>query len=227
MNQQQTFEKFLATATTHIPILSFIVDLLLAALLSYLLSKIYERFASSLSNRKLFAGNFVLIALSTVLIIAIVKSSLALSLGLVGALSIVRFRAAIKEPEELSYLFLTIGIGLGLGANQITITVLAFIIISIILILKSLRAGKEKDQILIFTVQSENSNQIDLQKVIDVLKRNSSALNLRRFDESNHAFEASFNVEFSDLDQMNAAKNELLKLEKSLKIQFLDNSGIF
>ena len=75
MDKQQTFEQFLATATTHIPILSFMVNLLLAALLSYLLSKIYVRFASSLSNRKLFAGNFILIALSTVLIIAIVKSS--------------------------------------------------------------------------------------------------------------------------------------------------------
>ena len=50
--------------------------------------------------------------------ITIVKSSLALSLGLVGALSIVRFRTAIKEPEELSYAFLSIAIGLGLGADQ-------------------------------------------------------------------------------------------------------------
>ena len=54
----------------------------------------------------------------------IVKSSLAFSLGLVGALSIVRFRAAIKEPEELVYLFLVIATGLGLGANQTKITIL-------------------------------------------------------------------------------------------------------
>ena len=52
------------------------------------------------------------------IIITIVKSSLALSLGLVGALSIVRFRTAIKDPEELSFLFISIAIGLGMGANQ-------------------------------------------------------------------------------------------------------------
>ena len=52
-------------------------------------------------------------------VILIVKSSLALSLGLVGALSIVRFRTPIKEPEELIYLFLAIAIGLGFGAGQI------------------------------------------------------------------------------------------------------------
>ena len=48
----------------------------------------------------------------------IVKNSIALSLGLVGALSIVRFRAAIKEPEELTYLFLVIATGLGTGSGQ-------------------------------------------------------------------------------------------------------------
>jgi uncharacterized membrane protein YhiD involved in acid resistance len=55
---------------------------------------------------------------TTILIISVIKSSLALSLGLVGALSIVRFRAAIKDPEELVYLFFCIAIGLALGANR-------------------------------------------------------------------------------------------------------------
>lgn len=58
------------------------------------------------------------------LVITVVKSSLALSLGLVGALSIIRFRSAIKEPEELTYLFLAISLGLGFGANQTVITII-------------------------------------------------------------------------------------------------------
>ncbi|HAE74801.1 MAG TPA: DUF4956 domain-containing protein, partial [Alphaproteobacteria bacterium] len=61
--------------------------------------------------------------------ITIVKSSLALSLGLVGALSIVRFRTPIKEPEELAYLFIAIAMGLGLGADQTLPTVLASLVI--------------------------------------------------------------------------------------------------
>lgn len=59
----------------------------------------------------------------------IVKSSLALTLGLVGALSIVRFRTAIKEPEELMFLFLAIAIGLGVGADQRWLTVVGTAII--------------------------------------------------------------------------------------------------
>ena len=77
----------------------------------------------------------ILIATTTAFIISVVKSSLALSLGLVGALSIIRFRTAIKEPEELSYIFIAITIGIGLGANQVVITLIAFILTSVVILL--------------------------------------------------------------------------------------------
>src|SRR5687768_8190289 len=87
----------------------FFVNMLLAAVLTYTLSLFYIRFGTAMSNRRKFARNFMLLALTTMMIIHIVQTSVALSLGLVGALSIVRFRAAIKEPEELAYLFLNVG----------------------------------------------------------------------------------------------------------------------
>ena len=68
-------------------------------------------------------GRFIPLAIITTLVITVIKFSLALSLGLVGALSIVRFRAAIKEPEELVYLFFIIGIGLANGANQFLVSI--------------------------------------------------------------------------------------------------------
>ena len=114
MGRFRTFEQFLTTSSAQISVVSFAVNLLLAAVLAFILSRVYVRFGRSLSNRKAFARNFVLITMTTMLIITIVKSSLALSLGLVGALSIVRFRTALKEPEELAYMFLCISIGLGL-----------------------------------------------------------------------------------------------------------------
>ena len=120
----------------------FLLNALIGALLSWLVSMYYKRFGSSVSNRSQFANNFILLALTTMLIITIVKSSIALSLGLVGALSIVRFRAAIKEPEELIYLFLVIAIGLGMGADQAAITIVAFVLIMSILIIKSRMSGK-------------------------------------------------------------------------------------
>lgn len=138
MNDQNLVQNFLTGPNIEIAVGDFLISLLLTALLAYFISIVYIKFGESLSNRRSFARNFILLALTTTLIITIVKSSLALSLGLVGALSIVRFRAAIKEPEELAYLFLTIGVGLGLGANQVLITVSATILILILIIMRGI-----------------------------------------------------------------------------------------
>ena len=98
---------------------SFVLSLIVASILSFIIQIFYLKFSTTLSNRLDFSKNFVVLGIATTIVITIVKSSLALSLGLVGALSIVRFRAAIKEPEELIYLFLIISVGLGCGAGQI------------------------------------------------------------------------------------------------------------
>jgi uncharacterized membrane protein YhiD involved in acid resistance len=210
----------------HVPIWSFLLNLILAALLAYILGRVYTRFGTSLSNRRLFAKNFVLLTTTTMLIISIVKSSLALSLGLVGALSIVRFRAAIKEPEELTYLFLAIAIGLGLGADQRNITVLAFIFMVGIIWLKNISHKTEENQNLYLTISSHNPVKVDLDKIIHILDKNCESVNLKRFDESKEMLEASFLVEFDNINQLKKSKTELQGLSDSIKITFLDNKGI-
>jgi uncharacterized membrane protein YhiD involved in acid resistance len=119
----------------------------------------------------MFAKNFVLIATTTMMIITIVKSSLALSLGLVGALSIVRFRAAIKEPEELAYLFLTIAIGLGFGAGQRIITIIALVAVYGIIILRTRYHKSEGNQNLYLTVSSYKPGKITLEQIVEILKK--------------------------------------------------------
>ncbi len=116
----------------------------LAAALGYLLKFVFERFSHVQGNKSVMGRNLILVTMTTTVIISIVKSSLALSLGLVGALSIVRFRTAIKEPEELAYLFISIALGLGLGADQRLISVLGFSMIMGITILTSLRRFQVK-----------------------------------------------------------------------------------
>lgn len=224
----QSFEEFLAVSRTQIPVLGFITNLIMTAVLALILSSIYVRYGNSLSNRRLFSRNFLLITMTTMLIISIVKSSLALSLGLVGALSIIRFRAAIKEPEELAYLFLAIGIGLGFGANQGVITVVAFAIITVITILVGKFSHKTyENQNLNLTVISYNPPKIGVDKIVDTLSGYCSAVNLRRLDETKEIVEASFLVEFRDFEQLNKAKIALQQLDDSLKFSFLDSKGMY
>ena len=128
---------FFINQNIQIDVKGFVISLICAAILSFLVQLFYVKYSSTLSNRKEFAKNFVILGVTTCIVIMIVKSSLALSLGLVGALSIVRFRAAIKEPEELVYLFLIIAIGLGCGANQLVITVIGILVSLFIIVLYS------------------------------------------------------------------------------------------
>ncbi len=222
-----SLQDFLTTTNVQIPVISFIINLLLAATLSFLLSRIYVKYADSLSNKRMFSRNFLMITMATMLIISIVKSSLALSLGLVGALSIVRFRAAIKEPEELGYLFLAISIGLGFGADQGVITIVAFIIISsVIAIRKSMLSKEEDNQNLHLTISSHNPHKIDLDQLVHTLKENCLSVNLKRFDEANETLDACFLVELGDFKQLNKTKSALQELNKSMRISFLDNKGV-
>jgi len=226
MNQLQGFQSFLATQSAQVPIFTFVVNLLLAAALSFALGKIYVRYGNALSNRRRFSSNFMILAVTTTIIITIVKSSLALSLGLVGALSIVRFRAAIKEPEELAYLFMVIAIGLGLGANQQLVTIIGFLVtIAIIPTVSIARTAKEDQNVFLNISGHGNPHTIELNAIIDILTRHCSSVNLRRFDTSKENFEASFLVEIDDIGKLSQTKEELLRLSESLRITVLDNRG--
>lgn len=99
-------------------VLLLVIYLILGGVLSLYLRWLYGRYGAAASDSQAITRVFPLLTIVTTAVIAVVKSSLALSLGLVGALSIVRFRSAIKEPEELVYLFLCIAVGLSLGAEK-------------------------------------------------------------------------------------------------------------
>lgn len=226
MNRIETFQQFLTTQSAQIPVLGFVLNLIMTAILAYILGRIYTRYGTALSNRKMFAKNFIMISTTTMLIIAIVKSSLALSLGLVGALSIVRFRAAIKEPEELAYLFLAIAIGLGFGADQAVITIVAFIVMYFIIILRERYHGSESDKNLYLTISSQHPNKLGLKEITDTLKKYCAEVEIKRLDETADVLEGTFLLSVEEYEQFQQAKNDLQQKNKDIHITFLDNKGI-
>lgn len=228
MNSIEGFEQFLTTQSVQIPIVDFVINLMLTALLAYILGLIYIKYGSSISNRKLFSKNLVLVALTTMVIITIVKSSLALSLGLVGALSIVRFRAAIKEPEELAYLFMAITIGLGLGADQASVIVVAFLVIaSAIIINKNIKRSTQVNSTSLFiTIGSKEIKNISLQNIIMMLKEHCNGVLLKRYDEREDFIETVFHISLDSIENLSSLKAELQKIDKAVEVNVLDQEGI-
>jgi uncharacterized membrane protein YhiD involved in acid resistance len=226
MNRQQTFLEFFSNQTAQINLLPFVTGLLLTALLSYLLGRVYVRFGTTLSNREMFSRNFLLLAMTTMLIISIVKSSLALSLGLVGALSIIRFRAAIKEPEELAYLFIAISVGLGMGAEQLLVTVVAFALIITIIIFRHYVRGSVPRPNLYLTVSSIGNGHIKLPQLVEAINRHATRSSLKRYDESETVLEAAFQANFENVDKVNACTAQLRGLSESVKVSLHEDRGV-
>jgi hypothetical protein len=229
MNLEQFMEElkgWVQGGSAEVLIWHFIVGLIGTALLCWLVSLMYRHWGRSLSNRATFGRNFAALGMTTMLIIAIVKSSLALSLGLVGALSIVRFRTAIKEPEELGYLFLTIAIGLGFGANQWLITTTGVFIIGIVLWLRSRGQSAEEGASLYLTVRSGDSGKVGLTQISDVVASSCSGMALKRFDEAEGRMEVSYLVSFTDYKDLERAKTAIHACDPSASISFIDNEGI-
>ena len=210
----QTFEEFLAGQTENISMTGFVLNISIAILLSYLLMFIYNRYASSLSNKFVFSQNFTPLTVTTLIIITIVKSSLALSLGLVGALSIVRFRSAIKEPQELLFLFMCIAIGLGLGASQRGITIAGFLFLVGIIFLGKKIADSKKESITpsLYLNISSDYKKIDIEDILKIVSENSEDLKMIRFDDSSETFDILLFSKFSNFEQLNNCRLNLKKL---------------
>ena len=145
--------------SNEIDIIYTLIALFVCIVCSIILKFVYEEKSTSLSNKSQLANIIPILSIATFLVISVVKSSLALSLGLVGALSIVRFRTPIKDPEELVYLFLSIALGLGFGSGQILITIIIYftIIAFIWFYLSRSKVNSSSDYNLI--IESEDENQ--------------------------------------------------------------------
>ena len=226
-------ENFFINSSIEINFYNFIFSIVLSAVLAFLVKLSYVKISKSLNDKEHFSEIFVPLAIITTLVITVVKFSLALSLGLVGALSIVRFRAAIKEPEELVYLFFIIGIGLANGANQFLVAIIATLVTIIILYFRKIYNEKN---ITTLSDASTNISQIQIDnkavkssEVIDRLKKKVNYLNLKSFasESVSEQFNFWFDTEKDNISNLISEIEKITLENKDIKIQIFSRSGIY
>ncbi len=224
----QELEFFGASGEAPFSVAELMLNLAIGLVLAVALRWHFLRYGSTLSNRDELGGVLPFILLTTILIITVVKTSLALSLGLVGALSIVRFRTPIKEPEELAYLFLAIAMGLGLGANQAVPSVLAgaFILAAMSLIKRFTRRESAKNLYLSISVAGPQTGQCQLDAINEVIGRHVVSSDLRRFDERSGGLEATYLLDIHTTGALTTLSNDLRAQFPEIGITFLDQNGM-
>ena len=212
----------------EISYISIIISLFTTTICSLIIRSIYISYGRSLNNKRNFSNSFILLGITTTIVITVVKFSFALSLGLVGALSIVRFRAAIRDPEELVYLFLIIGIGISSGANQYLVTIF-LTIASVIVIFFQQKFNKDKD----LKTDSLNLIQIncikkDYEKVYNNLNKlfqsYAQFVNLKSMITEKQSIEISFEFLLSDNTKAKKFMEELNKISSDkTKVSVISN----
>tara|TARA_B100001057_G_scaffold496285_1_gene597349 strand:- start:51 stop:776 length:726 start_codon:yes stop_codon:yes gene_type:complete len=234
LNNLNNLEEFLINYNVEISYSNFLFAILLSTVLAYIIKLTYIKTSYSLNDKQHFTDIFIPLALVTTLVITVVKFSLALSLGLVGALSIVRFRAAIKEPEELVYLFFIIGIGLANGANQYLLSIIATFITISILYLRKIISDKKKTNTItdsstnILQLQSNQKN-LDLNKIILEMKDTVNYLKLKSLsiDKDNTQYNFWFDVDKEKLPIFLKKVEKISTENKEVSIQLYSRSGIY
>jgi len=232
IKNKQDLQDFFLNANIAIDFSNFFIALLLSLLLSLIVKLTYLKVGRALNDKDYFSDTFIPLAIITTMVITVVKFSLALSLGLVGALSIVRFRAAIKEPEELIYLFFAIAIGLANGANQFLLSIASTLIIVFFLITRSYFRNKKdvdgnfgSDANIISINISKNAKNVE--KIIDELKNNFKYLKLKSANFDNNQNSYIFWYEIEENKKMALLKEIPKYCDENINISIYSKSGAF
>lgn len=121
---------FYDSSATITPMMT-LQNMVITMVLGLIVCAVYRLTYSGVSYNQKFNSSLLMLSLITTMVMSILGSSLALSLGMVGALSIVRFRTAIKDPRDTAYIFWVIGIGLGAGSSNYSIVTIGTLMIAI------------------------------------------------------------------------------------------------
>ncbi len=155
MTFNDIFKSGFLESVTEFSTIDTLLGMLFGLIIGLFIFMIYKKTFNGVIYSTGFAMALVGLALVTTLVIMAVTSNVVLSLGMVGALSIVRFRAAIKEPVEIVFLFWSIAAGIVIGAGMIPLAVTGSAIIGVILLLFANRKIHENPYILILNCGDE------------------------------------------------------------------------
>jgi hypothetical protein len=216
---------FATSVIARIAIWELFGNLGLSVVLALVLSVVIGRFSRIIGDRSQYTVVLLTLMPTMVLIITVVRSSLALSLGLVGALSIVRFRTPIKEPEELMYLFIAIAVGLGLGANQTLPTTLAFLFVMLVLAVAGiLRRGGTTRGVFLDVDGSFSDGKAGVDSLCEVLRQRKIPFELRRYNENPGAVSATFLIEAGSTRDLDLVVDDLRRTISNGSFTIIDRA---
>ena len=219
MTFQDIFKSSFLEHSASISILDMVIALVLAFLLGLFIFFVYKQSYSGVMYSAGFGVSLIAMTMITTLVILAVTSNVVLSLGMVGALSIVRFRTAIKEPMDIAFLFWAIAVGIVLAAGLIPLAVFGSIFIGAVLV--AFAKKKTVDSPYILVVHCENSETEEKARLF--VKSQVRRLNLKSKSVDGGCVELNYEVRLKDDDS--AFVNELEAMPGVSRVVLVSYNG--
>ena len=207
MSFQDIFKSSFLENVTEFSLLDTCIGLAVALLVGLFIFMIYKKTLTGVLYSDGFALTLVGLSLVTTLVIMAVTSNVVLSLGMVGALSIVRFRTAIKEPVEIVFLFWSLAVGIVIGAGMIPLAIIGSAIIGVILLLFANRKIRKQPYILVVSCKDEAAEQ----RITEILAKAVEYYTVK--SKTVNAAGIEFTAELRTKDAETAFVNRITELE--------------
>lgn len=199
-----------------------ITEIVIALSITFLIALyIYEVYRLCTRNgfySKDFNKTLVLLALITAAVVLAMQSNLVISLGMVGALSIVRFRNAIKDPMDLVFLFWSISAGIICGAGLYLAAIILSVFVTIALLILEFIPEKKGTMLLVV-----NSNQTEsMKEIYEIVNKYAKNIKIKSRNITKHGLDAVLELKCKNEEEM---VSEIAELEHIVSVSLLDHTG--
>lgn len=202
----------------EISIAEIIIALSFTFLIAIYIYQIYRICTRSSFYSKDFNKTLVLLALITAAIVLAMQSNLVISLGMVGALSIVRFRNAVKDPMDLVFLFWSISVGIICGAGLYLAAIVLSMFVTIALLILDFVPEKKGMMLLVI-----NSSQTDsMKEICEIIKKYTKNVKVKSRNITQHGLDVVIELKCKNEE---AVVDEIAKLEHIVSVSLLDHTG--
>ena len=194
MTFNDIFKSSFLDSITSVSIVDMVIALVLAFALGMFIFLVYKKTFSGVMYSSSFGVTLIALTMITTVVILAVTSNVVLSLGMVGALSIVRFRAAIKEPLDIAFLFWSIAVGIVLAAGMIPLALIGSVVIGIILLLFVNRKSHTHPYIVVIRCEGKDAEK----KATDFIKEKTERTIIRSKTVEKDEIEVNIEIRLKD-----------------------------
>ena len=219
MMSKKELLKYLIENNVGISVTQILISMCITVLLSMFIYWVYKKTYSGVMYSKNFNITIMLISTVTSMVMMIIGSNLALSLGMVGALSIIRFRSAIKDPKDIGFLFWGIAVGLSTGTGIYIIGIIGSIVIAFLLFIFD--RGIYNDNCYLLIVKG---NDINFEKIESIIKEHTNKFNLKMKNSTDIFTEATYEIKLKG-NEDNEILKELKTIENIININIVSYNG--